>query len=369
MSSPNISRFVLWDPEAESSFDYPYLHPEILRVLPAPLSLLNGVPSSHLAREDRASISAFLEFDNLGLDCTALLDGLVDSFQVSPRLSASSLEILNLSVRATNCLSKAFVKTIEDLLIWSPSSLSRLRSMGTKTVEEIIESLVSIGIPRPPDDRAFSYSSRVLEVSPHAFPLGCLLTLEEGIPSAALRRRLQGCGWMLLNDLVSHTEDEIARLAGLESRDIDLLRVSLQTARVSLQKESPLWVSQHAKCLRSNFIGEISAFVDSASRSSGTSKSLTMPVEALADSLTEELESLIPKKYDERRRRIIATYFGLDGGPSRTLEETGLSVDPPFTRERIRQIILPFKVALATSRARLIWLNEVIALASEAAPM
>ena len=368
MSSPNISRFVLWDPEAESSFDYPYLHPEILRVLPAPLSLLNGVPSSHLAREDRASISAFLEFDNLGLDCTALLDGLVDSFQVSPRLSASSLEILNLSVRATNCLSKAFVKTIEDLLIWSPSSLSRLRSMGTKTVEEIIESLVSIGIPRPPDDRAFSYSSRVLEVSPHAFPLGCLLTLEEGIPSAALRRRLQGCGWMLLNDLVSHTEDEIARLAGLESRDIDLLRVSLQTARVSLQKESPLWVSQHAKCLRSNFIGEISAFVDSASRSSGTSKSLTMPVEALADSLTEELESLIPKKYDERRRRIIATYFGLDGGPSRTLEETGLSVDPPFTRERIRQIILPFKVALATSRARLIWLNEVIALASEAAP-
>ena len=64
--------------------------------------------------------------------------------------SAKSMTIkeLDLSIRATNCLARAEIFTVQDLLdkIKTPDDMIRIRNMGKKSLEEVINKLDSMGL-------------------------------------------------------------------------------------------------------------------------------------------------------------------------------------------------------------------------------
>ena len=53
---------------------------------------------------------------------------------------------LDLSVKAYNCLKRAGIDTIEDLTRKTPTDMMRIRSLGRKTLEEIICKMNSKGL-------------------------------------------------------------------------------------------------------------------------------------------------------------------------------------------------------------------------------
>lgn len=53
------------------------------------------------------------------------------------------IEKLNLSVRASNCLEKIGINTVEDLLKYSKADLLNTRNIGLKTIQEIREVVIN----------------------------------------------------------------------------------------------------------------------------------------------------------------------------------------------------------------------------------
>lgn len=62
------------------------------------------------------------------------------------------IDELNLSVRSYNCLNRAGVDTIGDVARMSRGQLMRVRNLGRKCMEEIIEKLKELGLEVPEDD-------------------------------------------------------------------------------------------------------------------------------------------------------------------------------------------------------------------------
>jgi len=59
------------------------------------------------------------------------------------------LEELNLSVRAYNCLKRAQVNSVSDLMGYSYEDLLEIKNFGSKSADEVIEALERIGISLP----------------------------------------------------------------------------------------------------------------------------------------------------------------------------------------------------------------------------
>jgi DNA-directed RNA polymerase subunit alpha len=55
------------------------------------------------------------------------------------------IDMLDLSVRASNCLKRANIYTLADLVDHSEDDLSKIRNLGRKSIDEIIEKLKSQG--------------------------------------------------------------------------------------------------------------------------------------------------------------------------------------------------------------------------------
>ena len=56
-----------------------------------------------------------------------------------------SIDLLQLSVRASNCLKRANIYTIGDLVAHTETDLSKIRNLGRKSVDEIIVKLRDFG--------------------------------------------------------------------------------------------------------------------------------------------------------------------------------------------------------------------------------
>ncbi|MCP9850644.1 DNA-directed RNA polymerase subunit alpha [Cyanobium sp. Morenito 9A2] len=77
---------------------------------------------------------------------------LVDEPGLEPEPSAEAqipLEELNLSVRAYNCLKRAQVNSVSDLMGFSYEDLLEIKNFGSKSADEVIEALERIGISLP----------------------------------------------------------------------------------------------------------------------------------------------------------------------------------------------------------------------------
>ncbi|MBO5591115.1 MAG: DNA-directed RNA polymerase subunit alpha [Acidaminococcaceae bacterium] len=68
-----------------------------------------------------------------------------------PKL-AMSIEEMDLSVRSNNCLRRAGINTVGDLINRSEDDLKKVRNLGTKSLEEIIKKLIDLDLSLRKDD-------------------------------------------------------------------------------------------------------------------------------------------------------------------------------------------------------------------------
>lgn len=72
-------------------------------------------------------------------------DGEAPEEPAGPELSQVKIDVLDLSVRASNCLKRANIYTLGDLVERTEDDLSKIRNLGKKSVDEIIEKLKDYG--------------------------------------------------------------------------------------------------------------------------------------------------------------------------------------------------------------------------------
>ncbi|MBQ2252957.1 MAG: DNA-directed RNA polymerase subunit alpha, partial [Clostridia bacterium] len=63
-----------------------------------------------------------------------------------------TIEELDVSVRSFNCLKRAGIDTIEDLISHSEADMIKVRNLGKKSLEEVIQKLASLGLSLRQDD-------------------------------------------------------------------------------------------------------------------------------------------------------------------------------------------------------------------------
>ena len=56
-----------------------------------------------------------------------------------------TIEELDLSVRSFNCLKRAGINTVEDLISKSEDEMMKVRNLGRKSLEEVMNKLSSLG--------------------------------------------------------------------------------------------------------------------------------------------------------------------------------------------------------------------------------
>lgn len=56
-----------------------------------------------------------------------------------------TIEELDLSVRSFNCLKRAGINTVEDLISRTEDDMMKVRNLGRKSLEEVINKLDSLG--------------------------------------------------------------------------------------------------------------------------------------------------------------------------------------------------------------------------------
>ena len=62
------------------------------------------------------------------------------------------IEDMELSVRSYNCLKRANINTVEDLIKKSKSDMLKVRNLGLKSIEEVIQKLESYGLALRADE-------------------------------------------------------------------------------------------------------------------------------------------------------------------------------------------------------------------------
>jgi len=63
-----------------------------------------------------------------------------------------TIEDLDLSVRSFNCLKRAGINTVDDLINKSPEDMMKVRNLGKKSFDEVREKLVSLGFDLAPSE-------------------------------------------------------------------------------------------------------------------------------------------------------------------------------------------------------------------------
>ena len=65
---------------------------------------------------------------------------------------AMTIEELDLSVRSFNCLKRAGINTVEDLVNKSEDEMMKVRNLGRKSLEEVMAKLDSLGFTLTKDE-------------------------------------------------------------------------------------------------------------------------------------------------------------------------------------------------------------------------
>ncbi|KMO85435.1 DNA-directed RNA polymerase subunit alpha [Megasphaera cerevisiae DSM 20462] len=79
-------------------------------------------------------------------------DGEVPEEDKGPDIGQIKIDVLDLSVRASNCLKRANIYTLGDLVERTEDDLSKIRNLGKKSVDEIIEKLKDYGFDLKSND-------------------------------------------------------------------------------------------------------------------------------------------------------------------------------------------------------------------------
>ena len=63
-----------------------------------------------------------------------------------------TIEELDLSVRSFNCLKRANINTVEDLISKTEDEMMKVRNLGRKSLEEVINKLAMMGLSLASED-------------------------------------------------------------------------------------------------------------------------------------------------------------------------------------------------------------------------
>ena len=63
-----------------------------------------------------------------------------------------SIEELDLSVRSYNCLKRAGINTVEDLANKTEEEMMKVRNLGRKSLEEVLNKMAELGLSLRPND-------------------------------------------------------------------------------------------------------------------------------------------------------------------------------------------------------------------------
>jgi Bacterial RNA polymerase, alpha chain C terminal domain len=206
-----------------------------------------------------------------------------------PSLSLATtitLEDLQLSVRSTNCLRAASIRTLDDLLLWTAPELKDLQFFGAKCLREITEILAQMGcsLADSVQPRGSSASEGIFKAS--VAPLPLVLRFDEFISDPTTLDSLHQAGWRFVNDLSMLSLEEVSSRARLNQERSESLETSLQEFGVNIPSRVPEWLNENLATVRSAFQKEISAYI--ASLEIGSESSLTVsPAVSLHDELVD----------------------------------------------------------------------------------
>ena len=107
---------------------------------------------STITARDAVSLGAKILCDHFAL-FTDLSDALGDKSTVVEKPTDSkskvlelTIEELDLSVRSFNCLKRANINTVEDLISKTEDEMMKVRNLGRKSLEEVINKLAMMGL-------------------------------------------------------------------------------------------------------------------------------------------------------------------------------------------------------------------------------
>ena len=119
---------------------------------------LEAWTDSTITARDAVSLGAKILCDHFAL-FTDLSDTLGDKSTVVEKATDSkdkmlelTIEELDLSVRSLNCLKRANINTVEDLISKTEDEMMKVRNLGRKSLEEVINKLAMMGLSLASED-------------------------------------------------------------------------------------------------------------------------------------------------------------------------------------------------------------------------
>lgn len=115
---------------------------------------LDVVTNGTLGPDEAVSLAAKILSDHLSLFTNlsevAQLGGPVirsdDEAGSNDKVMSLSIDELELSVRSYNCLKRANINTVEDLINKTPSDMMKVRNLGKKSLDEVLKKLEDMGL-------------------------------------------------------------------------------------------------------------------------------------------------------------------------------------------------------------------------------
>ncbi len=104
------------------------------------------LPQEALSKAASILIVQLDKFDNP--EFTEAIKGLIEKNEEDPKQKAleTSIDDLELSVRAYNCLKRAGIITVEDLVNKTENEMMKIRNLGKKSLKEVINKITEMGL-------------------------------------------------------------------------------------------------------------------------------------------------------------------------------------------------------------------------------
>jgi len=108
--------------------------------------------------KEAVSLAARIMTEHLNLFVNLSQEAMDAEIMVEPddkgkeKVLEMTIEELDLSVRSFNCLKRAGINTVEDLISKSEDEMMKVRNLGRKSLEEVISKLESLGFKLSKDD-------------------------------------------------------------------------------------------------------------------------------------------------------------------------------------------------------------------------
>ena len=94
-------------------------------------------------------LNLFVNLSDKGTNTEIMIE---KSEQGKEKVLEMTIEELDLSVRSFNCLKRAGINTVEDLINKSEEDMMKVRNLGRKSLDEVVEKLNSLGFQLQADE-------------------------------------------------------------------------------------------------------------------------------------------------------------------------------------------------------------------------